>query len=368
MLARASMNTMEVWMDTSKSVSAKAAELSKLGASKGGAARAEKLDVETRRAIASRAAAARWGNVQIATNVGELQIGDTSIACAVLEDGTRLVSQSAVLRALGRNPDKSRRARVGGPVDTRHAPFLAANNLQQFISDEIRDLEEPIPYRIKGESGRAWGYRAEMLPLVCEVYLKARRKGVLVESQQNTAREAEILLSGLARVGIVALVDEATGYQETRAARELQLILEKYVQAELLPWTKMFPDEFFQEIYRIYGWDLKPGTSKRTPHVGKLINKYIYEQLPPGVLEELQRRNPRQASGYRAYKHHQLLTPDTGNKHLDKQISTVTTLLRISDTRAEFDEHFARAFPPAQTRIPLVVEIPKQPETPEPRE
>lgn len=352
-------------MDTNESISEKAAGLSKLGASKGGRARAEKLDGETRKAIASRAAAARWGNVQIATNIGELQIGNTTIACAVLEDGTRLVSQSAVLRALGRNPDKSRRARPGAPTDTRHAPFLAANNLQRFISEEIRDLEEPIPYRVKGESGRAWGYRAEMLPLVCEVYLKARRDGVLVESQQNTAREAEILLSGLARVGIVALVDEATGYQETRAARELQLILEKYVQAELRPWVKMFPDEFFEEIYRLYGWDHKPGTSKRTPYVGNLINKYVYEQLPPGVLEELQRRNPRQPSGHRSYKHHQLLTPDTGNKHLDKQISTVTTLLRISDTRAQFDEYFARAFPPAQTRIPLVIETSESPEASE---
>ena len=353
-------------MDTDDSVSEMAAELSKLGASKGGIARAEKLDSETRKEIAAKAAAARWGNVQIATNVGDLQIGQTTIACAVLEDGTRLVSQSAVLRALGRNPDKSRRPRAGAPATTRHAPFLAANNLQQFISGEIRELEEPIPYRVRGESGRAWGYRAEMLPLVCEVYLKARREGVLVESQHATAREAEVLLSGLARVGIVALVDEATGYQETRAARELQLILAKYVQAELRPWVKMFPDEFFQEIYRLHGWDMKPGTTKRTPQVGKLINKWIYEQLPPGVLDELQRLNPRQSGGYRAHKHHQLLTPDTGNKHLDKQISTVTTLMRISDNRTQFDEHFTRAFPPPieQTRLPLVIDVPEPSDVP----
>ncbi|WP_194908666.1 P63C domain-containing protein [Catenulispora rubra] len=340
-----------------ESASEKAAELSKLGASKGGIARARSLDSETRSAIAARAAAARWGDVQIATNTGELSIGSLSISCAVLEDGTRLVSQSAVLRALGRNPDKSRRTRAD--TETSHPPFLSANNLQPFIPDDLRDLEAPIPYRVKGESGRAWGYRAEMLPLVCEVYLEARRQDVLFENQQATARAAEILLSGLARVGIVALVDEATGYQETRAARELQLILENYVQAELRPWVKMFPDEFFKEIYRLHGWDLKPNTTKRTPLVGKLINKFIYEQLPPGVLEELQRRNPRLPKGYRAHKHHQLLTPDTGNVHLDRQISTVTTLMRISTSRSEFDELFTRAFPPAQAQIPLVIDIPK---------
>lgn len=342
-------------MAADESVSKQAEALSRRGARKGGLARADALDSATRSEIASRAAAARWGDIQVAHNTGKIQIGNLTISCAVLEDETRLLSQSTVLQALDRNPEKSRRSRGTGPV---RAPFLHANNLQPFITNELRNIEQPIPYRVAGESARAWGYRAHMLPLVCEVYLQARRENVLMPSQQATARAAEVLLSGLARVGIIALVDEATGFQERRARNELQIILEKYVHAELRPWVKTFPDEFFKEIYRLQGWEFRPGTSKRTPQVGKLVNKYIYDQLPPGVHEELRRLNPRTHKGYRKHKHHQYLTADTGNIHLDRQISTISTLMRIARDRRDFEDMFERAFPPIQERLPLIIDVP----------
>lgn len=341
-------------MSTSEA-SQQAAALGRRGASKGGYARAERLSPEARREIAIRAAAARWGNIQIATHVGEIQFGDVKISCAVLEDGTRVLSQGTVLTALGRNPKKSRRS--GDEGGDLRAPFLSASNLQPFISAELQDLSAPIPYRLGGDGNRSWGYRAEMLPMVCDVYLEARANNALFPNQRAVGRAAEILIRGLARVGIVALVDEATGYQETRARHELQVILEAYVREELRPWVKTFPDDFFREIYRLQGWEYKPGTSKRTPHVGKLVNKYIYDQLPPGVHDELRRRNPRTEKGYRAHKHHQLLTNGTGISHLDKQIAAVTTLMRVSDDKAQFEELFDRAYPPAQTKLPLMIDV-----------
>ncbi|MGH4001773.1 MAG: P63C domain-containing protein [Pseudonocardiaceae bacterium] len=193
--------------------------------------------------------------------------------------------------------------------------------------------------------------------MVCEVYLDARNENVLLPAQQGAAKAAEILIRGLARVGIVALVDEATGYQEVRARQELQKILEAYVQAEFRPWVRKFPDEFFRQIYRLQGWEFRPGTSKRTPQVGKLIKHYVYEQLPDGVLEELERVNPPNDKGHRPRKHHQHLTETTGNTHLDRQISTVTTLMRIARDRQEFEDLFERAFPPPQTKLPLVIEV-----------
>jgi hypothetical protein len=340
------------------SVSREAAVLAQRGARKGGLARAARLDEETRHEIALRAAVARWGDVHVATHIGELRIGDRTFECAVLEDGTRLINQTTMLAALGRHTEKSRR----GDPGAKRAPFLSAGNLQSFISDELREMVEPIAYRLPSGGGRAWGYRAETLPMVCEVYLEARDLKVLAPSQRPVATAAEILVRGLARVGIIALVDECTGYQETRARYELQRILERYVQAEFRPWIKMFPDEFFQEVYRLQGWEFKPGTSKRTQLVGRLVNKYIYDQLPPGVHEELRRLNPRTPKGYRLRKHHQLLTIDTGSKHLDRQIATVTTLMRISNTKEQFEELFEKAFPPMQPRLPLVIEVPDKTE------
>jgi hypothetical protein len=175
-------------------------------------------------------------------------------------------------------------------------------------------------------------------------------------NQQHIILACDLLIRGLARVGIIALVDEATGYQEERAKDELCKILEAYISEELRPWTKMFGDEFFRQIYRLQGWEFKPGTARRTPYIGKLINKYVYDRLPPGVHAELRERNPVTASGYRRYKHHQFLTADTGNKHLDQQISAVTLLMRISDNNKEFENNFDRAFSP-QKRLPLIIDV-----------
>jgi hypothetical protein len=283
----------------------------------------------------------------VATHSGTLKIGDREINCAVLEDGTRVVSQATLLTALGR----ARRAKhaAGGAV-------LFASNLVPFVSPALEEsLRDAIQYTMPS-GGKAVGYRAELLPAVCEVYLDASHAGKLLASQEPALRAAEILLRGLARVGVTALVDEATGYQEVRARHELQKILEAYVQAELRPWVRAFPDEFFREIYRLQGWDYKAGTSKRTPYVGKLVNRYVYEQLPAGVLDELRRANPKNERGHRPRKHHQHLTADTGNTHLDRQISTVTTLMRISDNKHQFETLFERAFPPIAPRLPLIIE------------
>lgn len=342
--------------DPDQSVSGEAAALAKRGASKGGLARAQRLSPEQRSEISRRAAAARWGEVHVAYHTGTMQIGDIAISAAVLDDETRLLSQTTVLTALGRNPQKSRRSR--GDSDDLKAPFLVANNLQPFISDELRDLAKPVAFRVAGQGNpKSWGYRAEMLPLVCWVYMDARKVGKLNPKQEPVANAAEILAKGLARVGIIALVDEATGYQEVRARDELTRILELYVQAEFRPWFKTFPDDFFKEIYRLQGWEYKPGTSKRTPYVGKLVNKYIYEQLPPGVLEELRRLNPLTDKGYRARKHHQFLTDGTGNTHLDKQIVSTLTLMRAAQSKQEFEDLFERVYPPAQPRLPLFVDV-----------
>lgn len=340
--------------DSQDEVSKGARALSRRGSSAGGKARAELLSPEDRSAIAQKAAAARWGTPAVpAPNDGEIVIGDRRIKCAVTEDGTRLINQETFLTALGRAP----KAKGGTGVRSNLVPaFLSAANLKPYISQELRELAEPILYApLKG--GRVYGYRAELLPAVCEVYLDARTDDVLLKNQHPSADAAQILIRGLARTGIIALVDEATGYQETRARNELQRILEAYVTAELRPWLKRFPDDFFKEIYRLQEWEYKPGTSKRTPYVGKLVNKYIYEQLPPGVHDELKRLNPRTERGHRRHKFFQFLTADTGNPQLDKQISTVTTLMRISADKAEFENLFERAFPPLQERLALVIDV-----------
>lgn len=324
----------------------------KVNGKKGGKTRSANMTPAERSEAARLAAEKRWGKRYVdATHVGQLVVDDMELDVAVLEDGSRVISQKTIMEALGRSVTTGRHGRH----DLR-PPFLGAANLVPYFPDGLTDMYEPIDFKAPGQGSISTGFRAEILPLVCETYLSAREDGALIRSQLPAAQAAEILVRGLARVGIIALVDEATGYQDVRARDELAKILKAYVSPELQPWIKRFPDEFFEQIYRLQGWEFKPGTSKRSPYVGKLINKYIYEQLPPGVLEELRAKNPA-VDGRRAAKHHQFLTSGTGNVHLDRQISTVTTLMRIADDKKQFEDLFEKAFPPAQEKLPLVIEV-----------
>lgn len=294
------------------------------------------------------------GNLK-ATHQGKLVIGDRELTCAVLEDGSRIISRNAVFKAFGR----TKRGRKKGEVRVADLPelpsFIDANNLTVYITHELKQLlMEKITY--KNESGRyVEGYKAEIIPLLCDVYLSARIDGVLTKQQERLATVSEILVRSLSKIGIVALVDEATGYQVDRDRDELQKLLSAYISEELLPWTKRFPDEFYKEMFRLRGWDYPKPRAKRPSIVGYYTNKFVYDLLPPGVKEELQHKNPTVLPGRRKWRHHQFLTDDIGNHHLEKHLIKVITLMQASETWEEFIKKFNRVFQiPEQTEIEFV--------------
>lgn len=313
--------------------------------SKGGQARAISLSTERKAEIARKAAEARWLAPRAAYE-GDLHIGDLHLPSAVLQDGRRVLISKAFLTALGR-PWKGTYQRSDRPN------FIDARNLDDFITEELREYLEPIEFRnLRGQ--KVLGYRAELLPLVCDVYLRARDADELTDAQMRVARQAEVLVRSLSKVGIVSLVDEATGYQSVRARDELQRILAAYISEELLPWAKRFPDSFYEQIHRVWGWPYSAENHRRTAYIGKLTNWLIYEQLPPGVLEELRNKNPKDAAtGRRRGTHHQHLTEEIGHPSLEKQITSVTTLLRATPTGKPgfFKQLFTAAFPQDQGEL-----------------
>jgi hypothetical protein len=275
--------------DQSKDQVTEAAQaLSELGAAKGGNARAAALSPEERREIARIAAEKRWGNkspqLPKETHEGILKIADREIPVSVLDNGTRVFSITGLNRAIGSRMKGGGRSGIDGSFQL--PPFLAKASLRSFISNDLLvPLMSPLLYKPKQGGRAAVGYEATILPQICEVILDAAKAGVLRRRSSKLVQAAEILLRGFARVGIIALIDEATGYQADRARDELNKILEAYISKELLPWTERFPNEFFKQLYRVRGWDYREGNPKRYRVVGKLINKYVYEPMPPGVLE-----------------------------------------------------------------------------------
>jgi hypothetical protein len=283
-----------------------------------------------------------------ATHLGDLQIpGLEPIPCAVLEDGTRVLSERGVNKALGRTRGgrEFRRKIAGGELPV----FIAGERLKPFISDELSVVAaNPILYAHGKGGGVAHGIKAAVLPQICDVWLKARDARVLSSKQMPIARKADVLMRGLAHVGVIALVDEATGYQVERDKAELHAILAAYVAKELMPWTSRFPLEFYKEMFRLRNWPFSHISKVRGPrYAGKLTNELIYKKLPPGVLDELRRLNPSNEKWQRKHKCFQFLTNAIGNPHLEKQVAVVTTLMRISSNWKAFERNFNRAFPPA---------------------
>lgn len=284
-----------------------------------------------------------------ATHEGDLVIGNVTIHAAVLEDGTRVLSERETMTALGGKRGGSHWVRKNRGAEGSDLPvFVSASNLAPFISDELRGkLGKPIIYRPLEGGNPGNGVKAEALPEICDVWLKARdTPGALHPTQKHIAVQADILMRGLAHVGITALVDEATGYQVDRDRADLQRILEAYISKELLPWTKQFPDEFYREMFRLRGWRWSPVSVKRPGYVGKLTNKLVYEKLPPGVLAELRVKNPRDpGKKRRRHLHHQFLTDDVGHPHLGRHLAAVIALMRAAPDWRSFERMFARAFP-----------------------
>ncbi len=326
------------------------------GRARGGNARAERLSADERREIARRAATSRWH-----TDVNEavcgspdqpLRIGDVEIECYVLADGTRVLTQASFLEALGRHR-KANVLREGGEEPL--PPILQGKTINPFISPDILEKSRPISFR-PPSGGRASGYNAELLPGVCEVYLRAREAGVLPHNQEHVAKQAEILVRGLARVGIIALVDEATGYQELRAKNALARILEAFIAKELRPWVQTFPDDFYRQMFRLRGLEYPGTTVQRPQYFGHLTNDIVYKRLAPGVLKELKRVTPRDDNGRPRNRLHQRLTTDIGYPKLHEHLGSVVTLMKLSNDWQDFYYKLDRIHPRVGDTLPLPFE------------
>ena len=276
------------------------------------------------------------GHVYIAINRGYIDIAEAKIPCAVLENKKRIISQTGLFKAFNR-PRKGEVRQEGLPS------IIGAKNLLEFVSDEVRTKSQVIPY-FHTNGKIAYGYDAELIPLICELYLLAHDEGLTVASQEKIVVRANIIIRSLAKIGIIALIDEATGYQYDREKDELQKLLSKYIREDYLKWQARFPRKFYQEVFRIFGWPYNPFSIKRPSYLGKFTNKYVYEQMPPGVLEELRRKNPINEKGIRKRRHHQYLTEDIGIPHLDKHITKLITILELSNNVHDFKRNFNRIF------------------------
>ena len=303
-----------------------------------------------RKSLASKAAHARWSKasgIRVAEYVGEIRLAGTVLSCAVLDDGRRVLSERGVADALGhgRHPDDYARKQEALAKGELVLPGYLVPEVHGFLSEQAKQkLSNPIRYQIaKGFGIPAMGLDATLLADVCDAYLSAREAGVLPAKHQQKAQAASTLMRALARVALVALIDEATGYQVVRDRDELQLLLEKYVSEEFRPWMRAFPNEFYVQLFRLRKVTTDD-VRKRPPYFGNLTNNVVYRRIIPGLLPRLNEVNPTNDRGRRSRAHHQHLEKEAED-HLRQHLSGVVALMKRADSWPEFMRDLERVFP-----------------------
>jgi hypothetical protein len=307
-------------------------KLSKLGASKGGQARNRNLSPQRRQEIARMGALAKLekagGKLPLLAKYGAddrpLRIGSIEIPCYVLADGTRVLSLRGLQGGIGMSAGggKSGARKIVTLMERLHEKDINIRNLSARANSPIRFIPP--------HGGIADGYEATILPDICAVLIEAHQRGVLDVRLTRMAERAAILQHGFATVGIVALVDEATGYQDARPRDALAKILEKFVAKELRPWIKTFPSDYYKQIYRLNGWPPYEEGMGSPGVVGHWTNNIVYKRLAPGVLEELQRQTPRGSTGRLKHRLFQRLTEDIGHPKLREHLTGVVMIMKYS--------------------------------------
>ena len=306
------------------------------GKAKGGHARREALTPEVRSDIARRAAAARWSTDGHAypqvTHRGMLKVGDTELPCFVLDDGRRVISGRGLTSAIGMKGRGQGAQRISEHRAIK--PFLD-DALAQAISN---------PILFVGDSPRgnapSSGFEATVLQELCDALLRARDAGELQTDQEKRyALHADMLIRAFARVGIIALVDEATGYQRDRATDALARILEDFIAKELRPWVHTFPSAYYEHLFRLRNLEFPRDTVQRPRYFGHLTNDIVYRRLAPGVLDELRNITPRREDGRLRHALHRRLTDEVGHPKLREHLASVVTIMRLS---RDYDDFVAK--------------------------
>lgn len=320
---------------------------------KGGVARRKALSASARSEIARAAVQARWAKkkgetivIPRATHAGEMKIGNTVIPCFVLENGVRVISHRGLQKSLG--------------IGVSGGAHKTARFVSQFESkvpdgkDLTARMAKPIDFIPPNYGRSAYGYEATVLADICDVILAAREAGLITtKHSERVAAQCEILVRGFARVGIIALVDEATGYQHHRLHDELQRILEKYVSKELARYARVFQSDFYEHIHRLKGWPYDPNSTKRSHAVARLTVDLTYDRIHPELLKEL--KQVRSERGRVGQKLHQWLTTDPAGGHprLKQHAEGVAALLSVAKNWPQFQEWIDRRYPKLNQTLPL---------------
>lgn len=326
------------------------------GRARGGHARARLLSPEQRAESARQAALARWSKdgkgvgpkieeedllepepaMPIARWRGTLNIVGLEVPCYVLDNGEKIIGRTSATELLTG-------IRGGGALEK----YIGVKALEPFISIDLV-LRRMVPFRlleVEGLEKAVKGLPADLMIEVCQGFVAALQASFdpnsphprMTDRQRQMAMKASMFLSACAKVGLEALIDEATGYQYERAEDALQVKLRAFIADELRAWEKTFPDELWVEFGRLTGW--KGPLHSRPKWWGRLVIEMIYNTLDSDVAGYLRENRP--PAGIHWHRH---LTENIGVRALVSRCYEVVGMAKDCTTMRELRDKVARHY------------------------
>jgi hypothetical protein len=252
--------------------------------------------------------------MQRAKAIGQGKLFDVC-DCYVLDGGTRVLSKRGLVALLSNGAETTNLDRFLERLPSEYAHLAAWPNFAFNLP--------------QGRVGQA--VEVDAVIAICIAYDELDDADQLRANQRHLARGARRLLRAAAKVGLTALVDEATGYDAVRQRGDLA----KLFRDSLGAWEETFTPALVRELCRLglageknIGW-----TSGRYPRPLAAAFRHIYELL---IGVEAARRLKEINSEPRFNRnHHQWLTEEARDL-LKKNMGIVTFCARTSTSRADF--------------------------------
>jgi hypothetical protein len=262
--------------------------------------------------------------------------GETELPCYVLNDERRIISRTGATSVLTEK-------KGGGNFES----YTKVESLKSYLPNEIPMIE----FTIEGVANkRVMGIEAETFLDICRAYVSAWQNDATTERQTEIAKKASMFLAACAKVGLIALIDEATGYQYQRAQDALTFKLKVYLEEEMREWEKTFPDELWQEFGRLTHWT--GSVAQRPKYWGKLVMELIYGYLDKDVAQWLKTHAPSPKHGQ---NYHQWLSSQYGLKKLIEHIWLTIGVAKACHDMSELRDKMAQLFGKqmVQLRLPF---------------
>jgi len=329
------------------------------GKAKGAIVLAESMTPEQRTARASKAATARWENrkgkivrvpehkLPTALYKGVLPLVGSEIPCYVLDTGQRVIGRTAYTESLTG-------IKGGGDLEK----YLGVSSLKPFININML-LEGMVAFslpEVEGLERDVKGLPADLAIEVWRGFVTAMEASLtsnavkLTDRQKQMAMRASFLLAACAKVGLDALIDEATGYQYDRAVDALRVKLKAYLAEEMRDWESTFPQELWIEFGRLTNW--KGTVTQRPKYWGILVTELVYSYLDADVCKWLKENKPHPQKGR---NWHQWLSEQYGLRKLVQHIYTLIGVAKTCKTMRELRDKMAEMYgkSPVQLRLYL---------------